>query len=172
MFAVCVPRAYSLCVCLNVCMCDFVFVCCVSEWVCLVPLVQVVTSAFISLVWGSCSPLRSAPGQQRSRCHQTLQQTHTQSYVHCLIHTVSLPYIHIRHIHKVHIQYIISQTQTHIWIHFWPNTHIQVWTSPNRFCFASYSVTFDPKINIKTQVSPGKHPYSHLCGLHTTDPTA
>lgn len=34
------------------------------------------------------------------------------------------------------------------------------------FCFASYSVMFDPKIHIKTRVSPGKHPNSHLCGLH------
>lgn len=61
-------------------------------WVCLVPLVQVVTSAFISLVWGSCSPLRSAPGQQHGRCHQTLQQTLTVmcTHVHHLVHTMSL----------------------------------------------------------------------------------
>lgn len=61
----------------------------------------------------------------------------------------------------------VSHTYWHTKVHFRP-VRIQAVAKPAwaGFCFASYSVMFDPKIHIKTQVSPGKHPNSHLCGLH------
>lgn len=66
-----------------------------------------------------------------------------------------------------------SHTDTDIYRYI-SSTHTHAESQPVQtgFCFASYSVTFDPTINIKTQVSPGKHPSSHLCGHRTIHLTA
>lgn len=116
--------------------------------------------------------LRSQPTTQQMS-PDTAANTHSHMYT--LSYTPCLSLNTHRHIHRLttctvyNLTHRHAHTQTHIDT-FPAHTHTRrVWTSPNRFCFASYSVTFDPKINIKTQVSPGKHPFSHLCGLHMTD---
>lgn len=97
LLCVCVLSVCVHSVCMSLGLHVWLCICVLCERVCLVPLVQVVTSAFISLVWGSCGPLCSAPSQQRSRCHQTLQQTHTHSPMYTMSHaqyTYSLSYKH------------------------------------------------------------------------------
>lgn len=135
-FSVCEKHMSAVCACL-LCMQSVRISHRLHVWLCisvlweralLVPPVQVVTSAFISLVWGSRSPLRSAPSQQHSRCHQT--HTHTEAYAHTIFtHIKTNKDTFVGHTHK-------------------PNQPKQV------FCFASLSVTFDPKINIKTSSVP------------------
>lgn len=106
-FAVCEKHMSAVCACL-LCMQSvrishrlhvWLCICVLWERALLVPPVRVVTSAFISLVWGSRSPLRSAPSQQHGRCHQT--HTNTQAYAHTVFtHIKTNKDTFVGHTHK------------------------------------------------------------------------
>lgn len=115
----------------------------------LVPLVQVVTSAFISLVWGSCSPLCSAPGQQRSRCHQT----------HSHIYKQYTPFHTHRLTARGHVLYI---TQADIDACL---AHTQSKAAKQLFVFLIQWNAW-PQNTLENEVSAEK-----LCGLHVLDLT-
>lgn len=127
--------------------------------------------------------LRSQPTTQQMS-PDTATNTHTQSYVHYVTRTVHVVFHINTQVSVMRTQTVYNpthghtpprhtQTQTYIDT-FLAHTHTHAESQPVQtgFCFASYSVTFDPTINIKTQVSPGKHPSSHLCGHRTIHLTA
>lgn len=148
MLAVCLVKRplYSLCV-VYARMCESVFVR-------LVPLVQVVTSAFISLVRGSRIPLRSAPSQQRSSCRQTTQQSLTANMCTFSYTDVSLCQM-------------FSLIKTYI--DTFP-THKFISRPKQAFVLPHTAVRLTLKINMKTKVPSGKHP-SFLRSFYIVDLT-